>query len=98
MPQVPMMIEPPGPKFPYYIPLRENCDPTNPYQAFLWMLVALPNVAGAQLLMPIDWLQLVSKRLWDLGARPVEEPTLTYRAPPNMDARIAGQPGDWVAP
>ena len=28
--------------FPHDFPTRDNCDPTNPYQAFLWMLVAMP--------------------------------------------------------
>jgi len=64
------------PPFHYGFPLRENCNPNNPYEAFLWMLV--------------------SKRLWDLGARPTEQPVLKYRKPSNMDANWMTSPGDWV--
>ena len=46
--------------------------------------------------MPIVYLQLVSKRLWDLGARPTEQPVLKYRKPSNMDANWMTSPGDWV--
>lgn len=79
-------------------PLRENCDPTNPYEAFLWMLVALPGQNGGQLIMPIAYLQRVSKRLWDLGARPVAEPTLKYQRPSATDPHWMTAPGRWVHP
>ena len=83
-------------KFPHSFPLRENCDPTNPYQAFLWMLVAMPYQNGAQLVFPVDYLQFVSKRIWDCGARPVEEPTVKYQPPLNTDANWLTSPGSWV--
>jgi hypothetical protein len=85
------------PPFPHGFPLRQNCDPKDPYQAFLWMLVALPGQQGGQLVMPVGYLQLVSKRLWDLGARPVEEPTLKYRKPGNLAPNWLTSPGDWVS-
>lgn len=77
-------------------PRRENCDPTNPYQAFLWMLVALPGQNGGALIMPIDYMQLVSKRLWDLGARPVAEPVLDWMPPKATDPNWMTSPGKWV--
>lgn len=77
-------------------PTRENCDPTNPYQAFLWMLVALPYQSGAQLVMPVEYLQLVSKRLWDCGVRPVEEPIIKYRPPTGSEPNWMTAPGRWV--
>lgn len=83
-------------KFPHDIPTRDNCDPTNPYQAFLWMLVAMPYVKGAQLVFPIDYLQLVSKRLWDCGVRPVEEPVIKYQKPLSTDPNWLTSPGSWV--
>ena len=96
MPQLPFIPVPPAPKFPHAFPFRENCDPNNPYQAFLWMLVALPNMPGGQLLMGSDYLQLISQRLWLLGARPAEPPTLKYRPPQGRDGWWRGIPGDWV--
>lgn len=77
-------------------PVRENCDPNNPYEVFLWMLVALPGQNGGQLIMPVTYLQLVSKRLWDLGCRPAEAPTLKYRRPTGLEPHWMTSPGTWV--
>jgi len=82
--------------FPHGFPTKENCDPTNPYQAFLWMLVAMPYMKGAQLVLPVDYLQFVSKRLWDCGVRPVEEPTIKYQKPAATDPNWLTSPGSWV--
>ena len=77
-------------------PTRENCNPNDPYQAFLWMLVALPYQTGAQLIMPVQYLQLISKRLWDCGVRPVEEPKIKYRPPSGSEPNWMTAPGRWV--
>lgn len=77
-------------------PTRENCDPNNPEEAFLWMFVALPHVKGAPLMMPVEFYRLVSKRLWDLGCRPTEEPTLRWVAPAATDPNFMFSPGRWV--
>ena len=82
--------------FTHGFPTKDNCDPTNPYQAFLWMLVAMPYMKGAQLVLPVDYLQFVSKRLWDCGARPAADPTLKYRKPAATDANWLTSPGTWV--
>ena len=82
--------------FPHDFPTRDNCDPTNPYQAFLWMLVAMPYQKGAQLVLPVDYLQFVSKRLWDCGVRPVEDPVIKYQKPLATDANWLTSPGTWV--
>ena len=82
--------------FPHDFPTRENCDPNNPYQAFLWMLVAMPYMKGAQLVLPVDYLQFVSKRLWDCGVRQVEDPTIKYQKPAATDANWMTSPGSWV--
>ena len=84
-------------------PLRENCNPNNPYEAFLWMLVGLPGNAdgsgaapGGPMVYPPSYLRLVSKRLWDLGARPVEPPILKYRPPAAGDPNWLYSSGSWV--
>jgi hypothetical protein len=77
-------------------PTRANCDPTDPEEAFLWMFAALPHVRGAPLLMPIDYYRQVSKRLWDLGCRPVEEPILEWVAPSATEPHWLTSPGRWV--
>lgn len=77
-------------------PTRENCDPENPREAFLWMFAALPYVKGAPLIMPISYYEDVSQRLWDLGARPTEEPTLEWVAPTATEPNWATSPGRWV--
>lgn len=78
-------------------PTRENCDSTNPEEAFLWMLVALPGQNGAPVMFPtIDYMRLVSKRLWELGARPVEQPMWEYARPSAADPHWLTSPGRWV--
>jgi len=77
-------------------PTRANCDPTNPEEAFLWMFAGLPLVKGAPLIMPIQYFRQVSKRLWDLGARPVEEPVLEWVAPSASEPNWLTSPGKWV--
>ena len=56
------------------LPTRENCDPNNPEEAFLWMFVGLPGVNGASMIMGPDYYRQVSRQIWELGGRPVEEP------------------------
>ncbi|WP_109523555.1 MULTISPECIES: phage gene 29 protein family protein [Nocardia] len=76
-------------------PTRDNCDRTDPEEAFLWMLVGLPGLKGAPLLLPIQHLRAVSRRLWDCGARPVEEPVIKYRPPRAGDPHWLLSPGTW---
>ncbi|MEV6321365.1 DUF2744 domain-containing protein [Nocardia sp. NPDC051787] len=77
-------------------PTRDNCDPTDPEEAFLWMLVGLPGLKGAPLLLPIQHLRQVSRRLWDCGARPVEQPVIKYRPPRAGDPHWLVSPGTWA--
>ena len=84
------------PPFLHGLPRRENCNPNDPYQFALWALVALPNMAGGQLVMSVEYLQMVSKQLWDLGFRHVEDPVLRYRPPRGPDSYWLGVPGDWI--
>jgi len=77
-------------------PTRDNCDPGDPEEAFLWMFAALPHVKGAPLIMPIDYYRAVSQRLWDLGARPAEQPTLEWVAPSATAPHWLTSPGRWV--
>lgn len=77
-------------------PTRENCDPTNPREAFLWMFVALPGQLGGPLLMPISEWQDISERLWNCGARPVEEPVVEWVPPSASDPNWITSPGYWV--
>lgn len=91
------------PKFPHGFPTRENCDPDDPWTAYLWALVAFPGQNGGQLIMPVEYLQLVSKRLWDCFGPPkctqcghVEEPKIKYRKPTAMEPHWLTSPGRWV--
>lgn len=77
-------------------PTRERCDLSDPSEAFLWMFAALPGVKGGPLIMPVSYYREVSKRLWDLGARPVAEPTLEWVAPTASDPNWMTSPGRWV--
>jgi hypothetical protein len=77
-------------------PTRDNCDPENPEEAFLWMFAGLPLVKGAPLIMPIEYFRHVSKRMWDLGARPAAEPLLEWVAPSATEPNWLTSPGRWV--
>jgi hypothetical protein len=77
-------------------PTRENCNPNDPEEAFLWMFAGLPHVKGAPLIMPIEYYRAVSKRLWDLGARPSDEPTLEWVPPSATEPNWLTSPGRWV--
>jgi hypothetical protein len=77
-------------------PTRDNCDPNDPEEFALWAFAALPGVRGAPLLMPPDYYRMVSKRLWDLGFRQVEPPTLEWVAPSATEAHWMTSPGRWV--
>jgi len=77
-------------------PTRQNCDLTNPEEAFLWMFAGLPHVRGAPLIMPMEYYREVSKRLWDLGARPTVEPVLEWIPPSATEANWLTSPGRWV--
>lgn len=85
-------------KFPHPFPTRENCNPKDPYQAYLWALIALPYQKGAPWVMPVDYMQLVSKRLWDCFGPPNPDwkPTIKYQRPLNTDPHWLFSAGDWV--
>ena len=78
------------------MPTRENCDPTNPREAFLWMLMALPGMKGAVVPWPIEYFMEISQRLWDCGARPdVGEQTVWYNPPRSGDISPMFAAGVW---
>lgn len=78
-------------------PLRETCDLDDPEEAFLWMLVAMPGMKGAPLIMPVEYLRMLSKRIWDCGGRPVADPVIKYRKPSGTDPHWLTAPGSWVS-
>lgn len=77
-------------------PLRENCNPADPQEAFLWMFVALPHVNGGPLILSVDKHRRDSEHLWDCGARPVGVPEGEYVPPGADDPHWATTPGKWV--
>lgn len=76
-------------------PTIENCDLNDPEEFALWAFAALPHQNGGQFIMPIEYFRLVSKRLWDLGFRQVEQPTLEYIPPSANDPNWATSAGRW---
>jgi len=77
-------------------PTRDNCDGDDPEEFALWAFAALPGQNGGQFIMPIEYFRQVSKRLWDLGFRQVEEPRLEYVPPSANDPNWATSAGYWV--
>lgn len=81
---------------PAAIPMRGNCSLQDPDEAFLWMWVALPGMRGAPMLLSEAQHRMDSRRLWDLGARPVEDPILEYVPPTMAQPDWATSAGRWV--
>lgn len=77
------------------IPTFANCDPADPEEFALPAFVAMPHMRGAPLLMPISYWRHMCQRLWDLGFRQVEPPTLKYRPPLSAADPFIAQ-GEWV--
>lgn len=77
-------------------PTRSNCDLDDPKEMFLWALVALPGVRGAQLVMPVDYNMAVSEHLYEVGARLAAEPIKKYQAPAAGEPHWMTSPGRWV--
>ncbi|AHH22111.1 hypothetical protein NONO_c73550 [Nocardia nova SH22a] len=79
------------------VPTRDNCDLTNPRQAFIWMFVAMPVMKGAPLMLPTEYWEMQSFRMWTLGARPVADPTRKYQPPESVTANAWMASGSWVS-
>ncbi len=78
-------------------PTREVCNLDDPDEMFLWMLVGLPGQDGAPLPMPQSALRMVSRRLYNAGARfHPEHCTIKYRPPQAGDPNILTNPGTWM--
>lgn len=86
-------------------PTRENCDLDKPTEKFLWMLVAMPGVNGAQQVMPVSYNMAISEHLCELGAMlkcpacgHMETPIKKYQSPASGDPHWLTNPGEWVKP
>ena len=77
-------------------PFKHTCDLTKPDEFAVWALVALPGQNGAPLIMPVEYLQKISERLWECGFRLMEEPTIKYQPPAAGDPHWMTNPGRWV--
>lgn len=83
-------------KFTKGFPTRANCDPDNPREKFLWCLVALPGMKGAQLVMPIEYLMMVSEHLHECGLDFTSEAVKKWQPPKANDPHWMTSPGRWV--
>lgn len=78
------------------LPTKENCDPNDPEEAFLWQLIAMPGMKGAPVPFPIEYLREVSKRMWNCGSRPnIAEQTEWYHPPRAGDISPMFAAGEW---
>lgn len=84
------------------IPTRNNCNIDDPEERFLWMLIDLPDQAGASLILPVPALRKISARLSDAGAQLAceacgheKEPAVVWRPIPGHSPML-GSAGHWV--
>ncbi|MBH0775020.1 phage gene 29 protein family protein [Nocardia bovistercoris] len=79
------------------IPLHEDCDPDDPYEAFVWALVGLPGPRNSPLLVHPDVLRQWSKHLWDLGFRHYpDEQTKQFHPPARGVTHWLNGAGQWA--
>lgn len=78
------------------LPTRENCDPSNPRQKFLWMFTAPPGIQGAPMAFPTEYWELMSFRQCTLGAGIIAEPTMEWHPPTsNLATNPWTASGEW---
>jgi Protein of unknown function (DUF2744) len=84
-------------------PTRENCDLDDPREMYLWCLVALPGMNGGPLILPVEYLMMMSEHIFET-AGPVKcehcghvhDPVKKYRPPSSQEPNWATSPGRWV--
>ncbi|WP_280441188.1 phage gene 29 protein family protein [Nocardia brasiliensis] len=76
-------------------PTVDNCNPHCPSEAFVPYLVGLPGMRGASMAVPIAGLRQWSQRLWDGGARRVEQPVTFYWPPKAGELNPLFAAGEW---
>ena len=78
------------------LPVRELCDLNDPEEMFLWALLAQDDVNGAQVMVSIQHLRTISKRIYQVGGRLVADPVIKYRAPAVAPLTPFGDQGRFV--
>ncbi|RVW03004.1 translation initiation factor IF-2 N-terminal domain-containing protein [Rhodococcus xishaensis] len=77
-------------------PTSENCDITVPEEAWLPALMAIPGIKGAPMPFPVEYLKVLSKRLYEYGGPPnVEVRTTWYHPPRSGDLSPMFAAGEW---
>ena len=84
------------------LPTLANCDPNDPEEYILPLIVGLPDVIGAPLVFPIKWWRKVSRHFKEQGVMLVcpecghrEQPLKKYRIDDTEDLMMGGG-GRWV--
>lgn len=78
------------------LPTADNCDITDPEEAWLPALIAIPGIRGAPLPFPIEYLKVLSKRLYDFGGPPNPEmQSVWYHPPRSGDISPMFASGEW---
>lgn len=78
-------------------PVQAECNPKKADEFAAWALVALPHMNGAALPMSSEYIQLVSKHLWECGFRwNPKRQRIKWRPPGAGDKHWLTNPGRWV--
>lgn len=90
-------------KFANSLPTRENCDPDDPQQMYLYGFVGLPGMNGGALGFPSSVLMLWSEHFYKLfgpvkceSCGHMKEPEKVYVPPSAEDPHWMTSPGRWV--
>lgn len=84
------------------LPTRDKCDESDPSERFLWQYLGMPDVIGAQLVLPVPMLRKLSAHQVKAGAMLEcpscghrETPEIKYKLTPGEDPMMGGG-GRWV--
>lgn len=78
------------------LPTVDNCDITDPEEAWLPALIAFPGIKGAPIPFPIEYLKILSKRLHAFGGPPNPEMQSVWYHPPRAgDISPMFAAGEW---
>lgn len=84
-------------------PTRDNCDLDDPKEMYLWTLVGLPGMNGGPLILPPEYLMMVSEHIFELvgpvkceACGHLHDPEKKYIPPTGSEPNWATSPGQWV--
>lgn len=78
------------------LPTRDKCNLDDPEEMFLWALIGMNDVRGAQVMVSFEHLRAISKQIYQVGGRLTSGAQIKYRPPVAPPMSPFGDQGSWV--